>query len=98
MSTVYSSGAWTAKDGEDERFVEAWTEFARWAGSMPGAGTLRLTRDLSEPGRYLSVAPGDDAGSMDAWKSAPEFRDRMGAVQQHVAEFTPSEMELVAEV
>jgi hypothetical protein len=35
---------------------------------------------------------------MQAWKSNPEFRQRMAAVQEHVAEFTPSEFELVAEV
>jgi hypothetical protein len=35
---------------------------------------------------------------MHAWKAAPEFRERMAAVQEHVAEFTPSELELMAEV
>jgi heme-degrading monooxygenase HmoA len=98
MSEVYSSGAWTAKEGEGEAFVEAWTEFARWLSTMPGAGTARLTRDLSEPRRYLSFAPWESAEAMQAWKSAPEFRERMAPVQQHVAEFTPNELELVAEV
>ena len=98
MSEVYSSGAWTAKDGEGESFVEAWTEFARWLSTMPGAGTAHLTRDLSEPRRYLSFAPWESAEAMQAWKSDPEFRQRMAAVQQHVTEFTPSELELVAEV
>ena len=36
MSEVYSSGTWTAKEGEGEAFVEAWTEFALWLGTMPG--------------------------------------------------------------
>src|SRR5919198_4363357 len=98
MSETYSSGAWTAKEGEEEAFVEAWTEFASWLRTMPGAGTARLTRDLSEPRRYLSFAPWESAEAMRAWKSAPEFRERMAAVQEHVAEFTPSEFELVAEV
>ena len=35
MSATYSSGAWTAKDGEEEEFVSAWTEFARWLATMP---------------------------------------------------------------
>jgi heme-degrading monooxygenase HmoA len=98
MSETYSSGAWTAKEGEEEAFVEAWTEFASWLRTMPGAGTARLTRDLSEPRRYLSFAPWESAEAMQAWKSAPEFRERMAAVREHVAEFTPSEFELVAEV
>jgi heme-degrading monooxygenase HmoA len=98
MSEVYSSGVWTAKEGEAKEFVEAWTEFARWLSTMPGAGTARLTRDLSEPRRYLSFAPWESAEAMHAWKRAPEFGERMAPVQKHVTEFTPTEMELVAEV
>jgi heme-degrading monooxygenase HmoA len=98
MTEAYSSGTWIAKEGEGEAFVAAWTEFARWLGTMPGAGTARLTRDLSEPRRYLSFAPWESAEAMHEWKSNPEFRQRMGAVQEHVAEFAPSEFELVAEV
>ncbi len=98
MSEAYSSGAWTAKEGEGEEFVAAWTEFARWLGTMPGAGTARLTRDLNDPQRFLSFAPWESADAMQAWKSNPEFRERMGAVQRHVVEFIPSELELVAEV
>ena len=98
MDVAYSSGSWTAKDGEDEEFVAAWTEFARWLSTMPGAGTARLTRDVSDPHRYLSFAPWETPEAMQAWKSNPEFRERMGAVQKHVAEFKPSEFELVAEV
>ena len=98
MGEAYSSGSWTVKEGEGEKFVEAWTEFAGWLSTMPGAGTARLVRDLSEPQRYLSFAPWESVESMHAWKSAPEFEERMAAVQEHVAEFTPSELELVAEV
>src|SRR5690348_640142 len=98
MGEVYSSGAWTAKEGEGDAFVEAWTKFAGWLGTMPGAGTARLTRDLSEPRRYLSFAPWESAEAMRAWKSSPEFRERMGKVQAHVAEFHPGEMELVVKV
>jgi hypothetical protein len=28
MSEAYASGAWVAREGHDEAFVEAWTEFA----------------------------------------------------------------------
>jgi|SRR5512132_1207876 heme-degrading monooxygenase HmoA len=96
MPEVYSSGSWKAKEGEEKEFVQAWTEFARWLSTMPGAGTARLTRDMSEPGRYLSFAPWESAEQMHAWKNDPAFPEHMGAVQAHVAEFTPSEWELVA--
>jgi hypothetical protein len=35
---------------------------------------------------------------MHVWKADPEFGERIAAVREHVAEFTPSELELVAEV
>jgi heme-degrading monooxygenase HmoA len=65
---------------------------------MPGSGTARLTRDLREPNRYLSFAPWESADALNAWRSNPEFSQRISAVREHVAEFTPSEYELVAEV
>jgi heme-degrading monooxygenase HmoA len=98
MGEVYSSGSWKAKDGEEEQFVAAWSEFARWLNTMPGAGTARLTEDLSEPGRYLSFADWESEEAMQAWKSDPAFREHMGPVQAHVAEFTPSEWRTVAQV
>jgi heme-degrading monooxygenase HmoA len=63
-----------------------------------GAGTARLTKDLSEPGRYLSFADWESVDQMQAWKNNPGFGEHVGPVQAHVSEFTPSEMELVAEV
>ena len=45
MSEVYSSGSWKAKDGEEKEFEAAWTEFAQWLSTMPGAGTARLVKD-----------------------------------------------------
>jgi heme-degrading monooxygenase HmoA len=98
MAEVYSSGSWKAKDGEEAEFEAAWAEFARWMSTMPGSGTARLTKDLSEAGRYMSFAPWESVEQMHAWKSDPAFRENMGKVQAHVAEFAPSEMELVAEI
>jgi len=31
-----------------------------------------------------------------AWKSSPEFRERMGRLQQHVSQFVPAELEIIA--
>ena len=96
MGEVYSSGIWKVKDGEEQEFVAAWTDFANWLSTMPGSGTARLTQDVSNPGHYLSFAPWESMDQLQAWKNDPEFPKHMGPVQQHVAEFTPQEMELVA--
>jgi hypothetical protein len=33
---------------------------------------------------------------VQTWKASPEFRERMGRVQEFVDEFRPSELDLVA--
>lgn len=96
MSEVFSSGVWKPKVGEEEEFVRAWTEFARWVSDQPGAGPVRLTRDLEESERYVSFAPWESLEAMQDWKDSPEFRQHMEPVQEHVAEFSPTELELVA--
>jgi heme-degrading monooxygenase HmoA len=66
---------------------------------LPGRASgrvLRLARDLADPERFVSFGRWDSAENAHAWKSSPEFRERMGRVQAHVAEFTPDELEIIA--
>lgn len=95
MSEYLTTGEWIAKDGQADAFVDAWEAFASWAAGMPGAGRLRLSRDLGNASRFVSFGTWTDLELVHAWKSDPDFRSRMGAVQQHVAEFHPAELEVV---
>ena len=94
--SVYTTGTWKPNPGSEEAFVEAWSQFAGWASSMPGAGGLRLVRDLGDTGRFVSFGGWDDIDHVRAWKSSPEFRERMARVLQHVDDFQPTELALVA--
>jgi heme-degrading monooxygenase HmoA len=96
--TVYSSGHWRALEGHEDAFVEAWSEFARWLTTHEGAGTPRLARDMTDPAVFTSFADWTSAEAMRAWKSGPEFRERMARVREHTSEFKPDELELVVEV
>jgi heme-degrading monooxygenase HmoA len=98
MTETYTSGAWVVKDGEEEEFVQAWRDFVSWASEMPGSQTFRLVRDLDNPKRYLSFAPWDSFEHQDAWKSLPEFRERIGRVRAHCEDFVPTTHELVTTV
>ena len=95
--SIYTTGAWTPNPGREGAFVEAWSEFAAWASSMPGAGLLRLVRDMTEPEHFTSFGEWETVDDVRAWKTSPEFRERMAHVLQHVGSFRPSELELVAE-
>jgi heme-degrading monooxygenase HmoA len=98
MAETYTSGTWLVKDGEDDAFVLAWTEFVEWAREMPGSGTFRLVRDHDQPRRYLSFAPWESFEAQRTWKELPEFPERIGRVRQHCESFEPSTLELVTRV
>jgi heme-degrading monooxygenase HmoA len=93
---VYTSGTWTTNPGNEDAFLAAWQRFAAWASTMPGAGRLYLGRDLGEQQRFVSFGDWDSIDDVRAWKTSPEFRDRMAQVLQHVDEFQPAELRLVA--
>lgn len=95
MTEVYTTGSWKPNAGQEDAFVEAWRDFARWASDMPGAGTVRLARDLRDPERFVSFAAWESIEAVRAWKSSPEFKERMGRVQVHVDKFAPTELEVV---
>jgi heme-degrading monooxygenase HmoA len=96
MTAVYTMGSWMPNPGREEDFVAAWSEFAAWASSQPGAGTLRLVRNLTAPERFVSFGDWKAIAAVRAWKGSPEFKERMARVLQHVSEFNPTELELVA--
>lgn len=98
MAETYTNGIWQAKPGAESEFVVAWEEFARWAKTMPGCGTLRLVKDVEDGRRFMSFAPWESFEAQRSWKESPEFKDRMGRVQQHVEQFTPSVFELVVAI
>lgn len=98
MTETYTSGVWIVKPGEEEAFVEEWTDFVTWAGSFAGSGTFRLVRDLDRPGAYLSFAPWESFDAQRTWKEQPEFRERIVRVRSHCEDFQPSTHEVVTEV
>jgi heme-degrading monooxygenase HmoA len=96
MSEIYTTGSWKPNPGSEEAFVEPWKTFAGWASGMSGVGTLRLVRDLHEPGLFVSFGAWESIDHAKAWKGSPEFQERMAQVLQHVDHFQPTELELVA--
>ena len=96
MAELITTGVWSVDATKEQAFVEAWAEFAVWASSMPGAGTLRLGRDGDDPRRFVSMAPWATTDAVRAWKSSPEFKERIARVLQHVDDFHPTELDVVA--
>ena len=82
----------------EEAFVEAWVEFASWASKRPGSIAIRLFRDVRNPGRFVSLGQWDDADAVRGFKSAPEFKERLGRLVKLAAEFEPTEHVTLAKV
>ena len=96
MAELMTTGIWTVSPTKEAVFIEAWTSFAEWASSMPGAGALRLGRDTGDARRFVSYGAWENVDAVRAWKSAPEFRERIAQVLQYVDDFQPSELDVVA--
>jgi heme-degrading monooxygenase HmoA len=96
MAEIYTTGRWQPNPGKDAAFVEAWGQFAAWASDMPGAGTLRLTRDVRDARTFVSFGRWESIDAVRAWKSDPDFRERMAQVLQHVDQFEATELAVVA--
>jgi heme-degrading monooxygenase HmoA len=97
MAITYTSGIWAVKDGHDDEFVAAWSEFVDYTREMDGAGTFRLLRDVDRPGRFMSFGDWESHAAQEAWKQTDEFSARMRRVLEH-AELESSTYELVTEV
>jgi heme-degrading monooxygenase HmoA len=96
MSEIYTTGRWKPNTGKEDAFARAWADFAAWASTMRGAGTLRLARDVRDVEIFVSFGRWNSIEAVRAWKSAPDFRDGIARVLQHVAEFEPTELAVVA--
>jgi heme-degrading monooxygenase HmoA len=95
---IFTSGRFEVEPGHEEAFIDAWSEFAAWASERPGAGTLRLFRDVRSPVRFVSLGQWEDAEAVRAWKSSPEFKERIGRVVKQAKEFEPTEHVTLAKV
>ena len=91
MYEIFTSGRFEVEPGNEDAFVAAWSEFAVWVSQQAGAQTLRLFRDVRNPGRFVSFGQWDAAEAVRAWKSSDEFKERIGRVVRQATEFEPTE-------
>ena len=91
MYEIFNYGRFEVEPDNQEAFVETWTAFASWASARPGPGTLRLFRDVRNPGRLVSLGQWDSAEVVQDWKSSPEFKERLGRLVKLAEVFEPTE-------
>jgi heme-degrading monooxygenase HmoA len=98
MYEIFTHGRFEVDPANEQSFIDAWSEFASWVSTRPGAKTLRLLRDVRNPGRFSSVGEWDDADAIRSWKSSPEFKERLGRVVGQASSFEPTELVTLVKV
>lgn len=76
----FSSGDWMVTGGKEEEFVARWVDFLKWTKDhMSGFGSASLVCDAENPSHFISFAEWDSRQSLTAWRSSPDFREKLGA-------------------
>jgi heme-degrading monooxygenase HmoA len=96
MAEMITTGVWTVEESKQDAFLEAWQAFTGWAATLDGASALRIGRDTTDARRFVSFGVWESANSVRAWKATPEFREGLARVLQHVDDFQPSELDVLA--
>jgi len=92
MYEIFTYGRFEVAPQNEQTFVEAWSEFASWVSLRPGNQSARLTRDVRNAGTLVSVGQWEDAQAVRAFKSAPEFKERLGRLVKLATNFEPTEL------
>jgi hypothetical protein len=74
MTTVWSHGIWTVKDGREDEFVAVWRELVP-IGLGLGAGDPTLLRDREHTRVFRSFGPWPDADTIERFRA--EIRPRI---------------------
>ena len=95
----YTSGRWKVKPGQEQAFVERWTEFTQWSlENSDGAEHFALIQDSNDPSRFLSFGAWAGNEAVEGWRTAPDFSERLGRCRELCDEFEARDYTLAAAV
>jgi quinol monooxygenase YgiN len=69
----FTSADWHVRVGNEQAFVEAWTELARISLATPGARDFLLIRDVADPRHFVSIGRWQDLGTVTLSRSRERF-------------------------
>ena len=75
----YSSGEWLVREGSEQEFVEAWTNFIEWSlENAAGAESFVLVRSMEDPRKFLSLGAWESQEAQEAWREMPRMQVMLG--------------------
>jgi len=95
MSDVYTYADWVIREGREDEFVQAWTEFVDWSATETDAalGGL-LLQDSSDPRRFISIGPWRSAEEAYEWFRRPDLEERSLPLREVAEKFEPRFLQL----
>jgi heme-degrading monooxygenase HmoA len=95
----YTSGDWRVKEGNEQEFIDRWTEFVTWTKeSSNGANEFFLIQQADVPQHFLSFGNWDDQSAVDAWRQTSDFAERLGRCRELCDEFKANDFVPVVHV
>src|SRR5690348_4263240 len=88
MSDIYVVGHWNVKPGQEDAFKKAWADIARPTFErFSGSTSVVLLQDTTSPLRFMSMGAWRGRGSIEVWRSSPEFADAVERIKPMLESF-----------
>jgi heme-degrading monooxygenase HmoA len=95
----FASGDWVVAEGNEDEFVQRWTQFLRWTkAEAPGLIEAHLLRDTQDPSHFLTFSEWADEASRTNWRTLDDFQSHLDAPRSVCDAFSNSDYELAIEV
>jgi heme-degrading monooxygenase HmoA len=95
----FTCGTWIVSPGNEDEFIERWTEFVGWShANAGGAQRFWLIRDIAEPSHFLSFGEWGSKEDVDGWRATDEFQQLIGRCRELCADFRGTDHTLAAAV
>jgi heme-degrading monooxygenase HmoA len=93
--TFFTSADWLIREGREDEFVQAWTEFVDWSATDTDAALGgMLLQDSSDPHRFISIGPWSTAEAAYDWFRKPELEERSARLREIAERFEPRFLQL----
>jgi quinol monooxygenase YgiN len=95
MARVWTHGTWIVKSGQEDAFVQAWSELARQVvkellGELP-----TLLRDRDKPNVFKTFGAWPDIEAVEEFRASDTFRSVVAELQPILESFEPMTLDEV---
>lgn len=95
---VYTLGAWIAKPGKEQAFIDAWKELGKVFAALPDPpGTGKLLQSDADPTVFYSFGPWKDLAAIQAMRADEDAAAALERLMALCTKASPGTFHVVAE-